>query len=284
MSEDLVKVEISLDDEAEPIGSYRPPASFELDTTKLADGSHKLTVRAWDQTGVMGVRTVEFIVRNGPGIAVVGLKPGDIVEGKVTVLVNAYSGGSEKEWEPKRAETPAPVPTWAWVLFLLIVSWAMFYWADNLRPKEEFGVDLSATPTFASPARIAEAAGEHPAAVAQAQVENRAARAAFEWAALGKKVYEDNCVVCHQATGEGLPGFVASLRGNPRATAQDPAEMLAQILHGAPAKGAMSEMPAFAATLSDAEIAAVANLIRTSWGHNAPTVIPDDVRIARGKK
>jgi mono/diheme cytochrome c family protein len=284
MSEDPVKVEIFLDDAPEPIGSYRPPASFELDTTKLRDGPHKLTVRAWDQAGVMGIRTVEFVVRNGPGIAVVGLKSGDIVEGKMPVLVNAYSGGSEKEWEPKRAETPAPVPTWAWVLFLLIVSWAMFYWADNLRPKEEFGVDLSTTPTFASSARIEEAAGVQPTAAAQAQVENRAARAGFEWAALGKKVFDENCVVCHQADGAGLPGFVAPLRGSARATAQNPEEMLLQILRGAPAKGSMSEMPAFGATLSDAEMAAVANLIRTSWGHNAPTVIPDDVRVARGKK
>jgi len=281
MSEDPVKVEIFLDDELEPIGSYRPPASFELDTTKLPDGPHKLTIRAWDQAGVMGVRSVEFVVRNGPGIAVVGLKPGDVIEGKVPVLVNAYSGGSEKEWEPKRAETPAPVPTWAWVLFLLIVSWAMFYWADNLRPKPQFGVDLSATPTFADPARIAAAAGEQPAE--RAQVENRAGRANFDWAALGKKVYEEKCVVCHQATGEGLPGFVASLRENPRVTEQNFDVMLEPILQGVSAKGARPAMPAYA-NLSDAEIAAVANLIRTSWGHNASTLIPDDVRVARGKK
>ncbi|MGH9813865.1 MAG: hypothetical protein ACRD4T_12090, partial [Candidatus Acidiferrales bacterium] len=89
---DPVKIEVFLDDEAEPIGVYRPPATFELDTTKLPDGPHRLRFRAHDRTGVMGVREIDFMVRNGPGIAVVGVTNGDIVEGKIPVLVNAYAG------------------------------------------------------------------------------------------------------------------------------------------------------------------------------------------------
>ena len=280
MSEDLVRVDVFLDDDPRPIGSYRPPASFELDTTKLPDGAHKLIIRATDQRGVVGVREVNFVVRNGPGIAVVGLNSGDIVEGRIPVLVNAYAGSTEKQWEPKRAETPAPVPTWAWVLFLAIAAWAMFYWADNLRPDSK--MVLANAPTFASPERIAEVAGVVAGAPRAAMMEDHAAKAGFQWTDLGKRVYAAKCAVCHQQNGEGVPGFVASLRANPRVVEPAANEVLAAVLNGvARGANARSQMPAYAGVLTDEEIAAVANLLRTSWGHNAPTVTPDVVRAAR---
>ena len=279
MSEDPVRVEIYLDDDPKPIGSYRPPASFELDTTKLPDGPHKLTVRATDRRGVEGVRVVNFTVRNGPGIAVVGLNAGEIVEGKIPVLVNAYAGTSEKQWEPRRAETPAPVPTWAWVLFLSVAAWAMFYWAENLQPDEK----MFNTPTFASPARIAEAAGVVPRA-RQAPVADRAAASGFQWVELGKKVYAEKCAVCHQANGEGLPGFVAPLKSNPQVTLPSADSALRAIFAGVPRGiNPRSQMPAYAGALKDDEIAAVTNFIRTSWGNNSPTLTPGDVRTAREK-
>ena len=282
MSEDLVRVDIYLDDDPNPIGSYRPPASFELDTTKLPDGPHKLTIQATDARGVVGIREVSFTVRNGPGIAVVGLGSGDIVEGKIPILVNAYAGSTEKQWEPKRAETPAPVPTWAWVLFLAVAAWAMFYWADNLRPDER----LANTPTYASPERIAQAAGVLTGPVrAAALAEDRAAKGGFQWAELGRRVYAQQCAVCHQENGEGLPNFVGSLRGNPRVVAPAAGDPLGAILNGV-TRGInpRSQMPAFASTLRDDEIAAVVNLIRTSWGNNAATVTPEDARAARQRR
>ena len=41
-------------------------------------------------------------------------------------------------------------------------------------------------------------------------------------------------------------------------------------------------MPAWAATLSDAEIAAVLTHVRTSWGNSAPAVTADTVKTERG--
>ncbi len=286
MKEDPVKIEVFLDEDSTPIGSYRPPANFELDTKKLPDGPHKLTFKATDRRGVASVHVVDFVVHNGPGIAVVGLKSGDVVEGKIPVLVNAYAGTTEKDWEPKRAETPAPVPTWAWVLFLAIAAWAMFYWADNLRPDEQ----LANTPTFAPPARIAQAAGLASggdgvgAPSGRLLLEDRASKAGFQWDELGKRVYLDKCQICHQQSGDGVPGFVASLRASPRVIAQSPDDVLHAILTGVP-RGIdlRSQMPAFGPTLSDEEIAAVANFVRTSWGNNAPTVTPADVKAARAK-
>ncbi len=111
-----------------------PPANIELDTTSLEDGPHVLTVVATDRSGRRGVRRIPFEVRNGPGIAVSGLRIGDVVEGRLSLLVNAYGGAYEENWEPVRAETPAPIPTWVWVLLLLILAWGIFYTARQWSP------------------------------------------------------------------------------------------------------------------------------------------------------
>src|SRR5699024_690045 len=114
------------------------PVRFELDTTKLEDGKHTIRIEAFDASGYKGVRTIPFEVRNGPGIGIDGLKDDDVLDGKVPVLINAYGGAREPYWEPARAETPAPVPTWAWVLLLTIVAWSAFYIAQHWNAPAEF--------------------------------------------------------------------------------------------------------------------------------------------------
>lgn len=276
MPEDPVKIEVYLDDQKEPIGIYRPPASFELDTKKLPDGPHRLIVKATDPNGVQGIREVPFIVRNGPGIAIVGLSTGDIVEGKIPVLVNAYAGTTEREWEPMRAETPAPVPTWAWVLFMSIVAWAMWYWARSWSPPPEY----ANTPTFASAATINAAAPQAP------QPEVPTAAAAPDWATIGAEVYAARCAVCHLASGQGLPQFVPPLKASPMVTAESATAEIRTILAGVrkPSPAGQKwrgEMPGFASLLSDAQVAAVVNYERTNWGNTAPTVTPDQVKAVR---
>src|SRR5680860_535317 len=138
------KIYVYLDDGKEPIVTYRPPVRFELDTTKLEDGPHMLKVVASDATGHQGVRNISFEVRNGPGIDVEGIKDNDTLDGKVPILLNAYGGANEPLWEPARAETPAPVPTWAWILLLVIVAWSTFYIAQQWNAPEQF----ASTPTY----------------------------------------------------------------------------------------------------------------------------------------
>jgi hypothetical protein len=140
------RIEIFLDDTSEPLSVYRPPARFDLDTDALDDGPHELRIVATDVSGHRGVRRIAFEVRNGPGIAVSGLRPGDIVEGQVSILVNAYGGAYEENWEPARAETPAPIPTWTWVLLLVVVAWAIFYGARNGSPSGA----MASSPTYSS--------------------------------------------------------------------------------------------------------------------------------------
>lgn len=128
------RIEVYLDDSAQPVAVNAPPASIEIDTSSLADGPHVLIVVATDRSGRRGIRRIPFVVRNGPGIAVSGLRSGDVVEGQLSLLVNAYGGAHEENWEPSRAETPAPIPTWVWVLLLLIVAWGIFYTARQWTP------------------------------------------------------------------------------------------------------------------------------------------------------
>lgn len=127
-------IEVYLDDSDQPVAVNTPPAQLEIETSLLEDGPHVLVVVATDRTGRRGVRRIPFEVRNGPGIAVSGLRSGDVVEGRLSLLVNAYGGAYEENWEPGRAETPAPIPTWVWVFLLLVLAWGVFYTARQWSP------------------------------------------------------------------------------------------------------------------------------------------------------
>lgn len=95
-------------------------------------------------------------------------------------------------------------------------------------------------------------------------------------AADGKQIFTANCVACHQASGAGLPGVFPPLDASAWVTGD--ARVLANVLlhgvtgelvvNGATYKGAM---PAFK-QLSDAELAAVASYVRSSWSNQAPAI------------
>jgi mono/diheme cytochrome c family protein len=270
--EDTNKIHVYLDGQEEPIVSYRPPVRFELDTTRLADGPHTLKVVASDSTGHRGVRTIKFDVRNGPGIDVEGLQDNDILDGKVPILLNAYGGANEPLWEPARAETPAPVPTWAWVLLLVIAAWSSFYIAQQWNAPQEF----AGTPTyslFTGEGRDGPSSGE----AAPASKAN-----------IGATLYRTSCSSCHQANGEGLTGAFPPLAGDPVVTEEDATRHIEIILYGMQGEAIegveySAAMPPFSEQLSDEEVAAIINHERTSWGNDSPTVTAGDVKEVRAK-
>lgn len=95
----------------------------------------------------------------------------------------------------------------------------------------------------------------------------------------GKQVFTAHCVACHQATGKGLPGVFPPLDGSE--WVHGDARILANILlhgidgeidvEGVTYKGAM---PAFQ-QLGDAELAAVASYIRSSWSNKSEPLKPE---------
>jgi len=95
----------------------------------------------------------------------------------------------------------------------------------------------------------------------------------------GKQIFTANCVACHQATGKGLPGVFPPLDGSE--WVHGDARTLANILlhgingeidvAGTTYKGAM---PSFQ-QLGDAELAAVASYIRSSWSNKSEALQPE---------
>lgn len=277
----LISISVFLDGALEPVATYRPPATFHLDTTQLDDGPHELLLRATDGAGSIGVRRIPFTVSNGPGITVTGLRAGSTVHGAFDVNLNAFSG--EEPFDPSRAESQGPIPVWTWVLCAFIGAWALWYGIEFFQTPAEF----AKTPTYA--ANPALAAANEPASGSGAQqapaFSGKTSAAGFDFADAGNRGYETNCMSCHGAQGAGVPSTFPALAGDPVVTANDPKEHITVILKGLHGKaiGGTSfsgMMPSFA-QLSDQEIAAIVDHERTSWGNHAPIVTPSDVKQAR---
>ncbi len=100
--------------------------------------------------------------------------------------------------------------------------------------------------------------------------------------AAGEGLYRLRCAPCHGANGKGTPGLFPRLAGSAIVQAAKPETILRVIRAGARAAATEAAptgaaMPAFAARLDDAEIAAIATYIRNSWGNAAPAVSARDV-------
>jgi mono/diheme cytochrome c family protein len=102
----------------------------------------------------------------------------------------------------------------------------------------------------------------------------------------GEKVYRSACIACHEADGSSAPRIYPPLPGNANLQQADPLSTIRITLDGAesvttpraPNKGSM---PAYAAKLSDREIADVVTYIRNAWGNAAPAVTAAEVAKAR---
>jgi nitrite reductase (NO-forming) len=143
----------------------------------------------------------------------------------------------------------------------------------------EIAAKTPAITSAATPAPNAVPAASAPAAAA--------ATGPYKFdAAQGATLYATHCAACHQAAGTGLPGAFPPLKDNPAVLNPDPAKQISVILHGLHGEAINgttypSAMPPFAASLSDVEIADIANHERTSWGNQAKPITADQVKAAR---
>jgi hypothetical protein len=121
------KILIFIDEEQKPFAEYLAPINFELDTRKLVDGEHILKIVSKDPLGKEGIRKIPFVVRNGPAVAIEGLKEHEVVDGIIPIMINAYGKGDQKKFLIEGSETPHSIPAWLWALIIGFAGWAAYY-------------------------------------------------------------------------------------------------------------------------------------------------------------
>jgi mono/diheme cytochrome c family protein len=103
--------------------------------------------------------------------------------------------------------------------------------------------------------------------------------------ALGKKVFQEACVSCHDWTGVSAISSYATIAGA-RAVNDPAATNVAQIVVSGTRRltpNGIISMPAFGSTYSDTEIAAVANYVTARFGSEPSKVSAKDVAELRGE-
>jgi mono/diheme cytochrome c family protein len=162
------------------------------------------------------------------------------------------------------AEGREPTPWWVWTLSMLAIFWGGWYLGHH-------GGTFDATPHLAY-SRVQEL-------VRKEEGEQTAAAIADPIQA-GRAIYTARCQVCHQPTGNGVPGVFPPLIGAERVLGP-PAGLVLIILHGLAGPITVAgqvyngAMPAWGSIMSDAEVAAVATFIRQWETNRAPPVAPE---------
>lgn len=104
----------------------------------------------------------------------------------------------------------------------------------------------------------------------------------------GAGIYLSFCARCHQADGQGRPGKVAALAGNPLVLAEDPTSVMRIVIEGSRSPTTETgpkpqKMPGFHGQLTSAQIAQVVSFVRSAWGNHADPVSDRDVERLRSK-
>jgi mono/diheme cytochrome c family protein len=110
--------------------------------------------------------------------------------------------------------------------------------------------------------------------------------ASEQFLAQGKKLYEQHCVDCHAANGQGQPPHYPPLAGNRAMTMDEPVNAIRSVLHGGFPPGTAGNprpygMPTFSHVLDDQQAAAVISYVRASWGNAAGPVTTTQVNANR---
>jgi mono/diheme cytochrome c family protein len=164
--------------------------------------------------------------------------------------------------EPHERETPVP-----WLLGLVAATlavWGVSYFILNPQ--------LMSTSSPSSNSTVAATTG--------------ASASAAPAAADGAAIFASRCASCHQATGAGVPGVFPPLAGSEWVNG-DTKTVARILLLGINGKISVAgsafngTMPAFGSSLSDAEIAAVASHVRSSFGNKASALTADLVKTER---
>lgn len=184
-----------------------------------------------------------------------------------------HAAAAREKGEPSSGLVP--IPAWLLAFSACVLLFAGYYtglfgggFSSEIYSETASGAQSSSSQAKAS------ASGAAPAAEAESPI------------ALGKKVYQQNCVSCHQPTGMGVAGAFPPLVKSEYVVGGS--KRLAMILlkgiqgpikvEGVSYNGAM---PAWERALTDKKIAAVLSYIRQEWGNSAGIIIPEQIAAAR---
>jgi mono/diheme cytochrome c family protein len=104
---------------------------------------------------------------------------------------------------------------------------------------------------------------------------------------IGKSLFSANCITCHQATGQGLPGQYPPLAGSEIVLGEATNRLIAIVLKGLQGpvtikgENVNNSMQAWEGQYTDAQLSAILTYIRSDWGNNAPPVPPEAVKQMR---
>lgn len=168
--------------------------------------------------------------------------------------------------QPEPEEGRERPPWWLWTVSVLLIFWAGFYIG---RYSGDFGPYVHQL----SDDKVSAVSADGEVAPAPEEVK-------------GSEVYANVCAACHQQSGQGVPGSFPPLAGSEWVT-QNPEIPVRVVLHGLKGPVEVSGenynavMPGWGGKLSDAEVAAVVNYIRTNWGNSADEVDEEFVQQVR---
>lgn len=102
----------------------------------------------------------------------------------------------------------------------------------------------------------------------------------------GRPIYEERCEKCHGESGRGSFFGGPPLAGSAIVQSDNPISLFNVILHGPETPeevsfGRWETMSAYADKLNDAEVAAVSNFVRGSWGNRARPVVTAEISAQR---
>jgi len=180
-------------------------------------------------------------------------------------------------------QPPLPAQKWDEIVHKMLNTFG----AKEYIPKDQVPVIIHYLQTHYTPDTIGQSAAQQLASPAAAPTQSTAkstntkstsaAAPAPKAGSAGASVYQQNCVACHQASGQGIGGAFPPLAGHlPDLLAVDSGrEYLAHVLlfglQGAievNGKTYNGSMPAWAGSLNDMQIADVLNYALTAWDNN----------------
>ena len=168
---------------------------------------------------------------------------------------------SQNDGDSCESSTNRPLSPWLVGLFILALFWGGFYLAFNSGGFRQDVYESNAV-NWAGGGAVA-AAPPDPKVV-------------------GKRLYSQNCIVCHQATGLGVPGQFPPLVGSEWVLSIAPHaenQLVLLMLNGhqgqmtVKGQSINNAMPQWK-QLPDDQISAILTYIRSDWGNNAPAIDP----------